>query len=70
MEEDFVCTIKSAKWLQDDAMHALLIPTEATAIGSIRFWCCDCESDIFLGIERFSKRCDERIAVFTIESTL
>ena len=70
---------KLAKSFQDDATHALIIPTEATEItvhryktilGSNRYWCGDCESDIFLGDERFSKRYDERIAVFTIESTL
>ena len=60
-------------------MYALIIPTEATEFpvnryktifGSNRYWCGDCESDIFPGDERFSKRCDERIAVFTIESTV
>ena len=70
---------KLAKLLQDDATHALIIPTEATEIpvyrsktilGSNRYWCGDCESDSFLGDERFSKRCDERITVFTIKSTL
>ena len=60
-------------------MYALIIPTEATEFpvnrykiifGSNGYWCGDCESDIFPGDERFSKRCDERIAVYTIESTL
>ena len=76
MDQDFVCVSKTSQII---ATHALIIPTEATEItvhryktilGSNRYWCGDCESDIFLGDERFSKRCDERIAVFTIESTL
>ena len=58
---------KSAKSLQENARHALRIPNEATAIpvpryktilGSTGYWCGDCQSDIFLGDERFSKRCD------------
>ena len=58
---------------------ALHIPTEDTAIPVLRyntivrstwFWCGDGGSDVFLDDDRFSKRYDERITVFTIESTL